>query len=230
MYLSLLRLNLANRQVHRDLADCQQMHRTIMSAFPTVAGARDPRAQMGVLYRIEKRRVGVQVFVQSQVRPDWSSLPDLYLMESAQTKDITDFMNGIQEGEMLRFRLRANPTYKQAQPGKKNSIRRAIRGEEAILQWLHRKAEAGGFALINLPFNPDLPDVRVTCESYRGARANGKRELGEIRFEPVVFDGVLRVTDAGRFRQTLKDGVGPSKAYGCGLLSVARFAVAEKVG
>ena len=37
----------------------------------------------------------------------------------------------------------------------------------------------------------------------------------------VRFDGLLRVTDAGDFRETLICGIGPGKAYGFGLLSIA---------
>ncbi|WP_197525167.1 type I-E CRISPR-associated protein Cas6/Cse3/CasE [Symbiobacterium thermophilum] len=33
------------------------------------------------------------------------------------------------------------------------------------------------------------------------------------------------MTDADRFRQTMTTGIGASRAYGCGLLSVARCAV-----
>jgi CRISPR system Cascade subunit CasE len=36
----------------------------------------------------------------------------------------------------------------------------------------------------------------------------------------VLFEGELRVVDADRFRQTLVEGIGPGKAYGCGLLSI----------
>ena len=37
-----------------------------------------------------------------------------------------------------------------------------------------------------------------------------------------MFDGRLVVTDAALFRQTLVQGIGSGKAFGFGLLSVAR--------
>jgi len=40
----------------------------------------------------------------------------------------------------------------------------------------------------------------------------------------VLFDGRLVVTDADRFRETLTAGIGSGKAYGFGLLSIARAA------
>lgn len=36
-----------------------------------------------------------------------------------------------------------------------------------------------------------------------------------------LFEGELRVTDAGAFRNGLAGGIGPGKAFGCGLLSLA---------
>ena len=37
----------------------------------------------------------------------------------------------------------------------------------------------------------------------------------------VLFDGLLRVTDTDAFLRTLVRGIGPGKAFGFGLLSVA---------
>lgn len=37
-----------------------------------------------------------------------------------------------------------------------------------------------------------------------------------------MFDGVLGVTDAEAFRVALREGVGPAKAFGFGLLSIRR--------
>jgi CRISPR system Cascade subunit CasE len=39
----------------------------------------------------------------------------------------------------------------------------------------------------------------------------------------VLFNGTLAVTDPERFRAALATGIGSGKAYGFGLLSVARL-------
>ena len=36
----------------------------------------------------------------------------------------------------------------------------------------------------------------------------------------VQFDGVLTVEDADRLRQSLQDGMGRAKGYGCGLMTL----------
>jgi CRISPR system Cascade subunit CasE len=43
-----------------------------------------------------------------------------------------------------------------------------------------------------------------------------------MTFGDVVFEGRLRVGDAEAFRRALAVGIGSGKAYGFGLLSVAR--------
>jgi len=39
----------------------------------------------------------------------------------------------------------------------------------------------------------------------------------------VRFDGLLRITDPDAFRATLIRGIGPAKAFGCGLMLVRRI-------
>src|SRR3989442_163559 len=85
VYLSRLILDPRNRAVHRDLGDCQQMHRTVLGAFPQGdPGRGGPRSQLGVLYRVEtdSRRERIEVLVQSRLAPDWSRLPAGYLLDT----------------------------------------------------------------------------------------------------------------------------------------------------
>ena len=44
-----------------------------------------------------------------------------------------------------------------------------------------------------------------------------------IFYRTVSFDGVLRITDAARFRDAFAKGIGPGKAYGLGLMMLARM-------
>src|SRR5690606_23959414 len=56
--------------------------------------------------------------------------------------------------------------------------------------------------------------------------ASFKRRSRTVTIRRVQFDGVLAVTDADQFRSTLTQGVGPAKAYGCGLLTLAPLTAA----
>ena len=120
MYLSRLVLDPRSREAGRDLGDVYQMHRTIMSAFPQVNEQREARADLAVLHRldIDQRGERIALLVQSGEEADWSCLPDGYLFNPAgeghnpATKSISDALAAFRKGQVLRFRLRANPTKK----------------------------------------------------------------------------------------------------------------------
>jgi len=235
MFLSRLQLNMHNRAVRRDLADCQELHRTLMAAFPhtKVRAARD---EFGLLYRLEfAARSGLATaIVQSASEPNWGQLPSGYLLEAENNpacKPVNGSYSSLMAGQRLAFRLRANPTYKtgtrrkDAEGGKSNGKRIEIRGEENQIAWLHRKADQHGFRLVGVRIRPEVADVRARPES----KVIGWREVNDdsapkrqLTFAAVVFEGLLEITDADKFKQTLADGIGSGKAYGFGLLSVAQ--------
>ncbi|MFE0422314.1 type I-E CRISPR-associated protein Cas6/Cse3/CasE [Streptomyces sp. NPDC058953] len=67
---------------------------------------------------------------------------------------------------------------------------------------------------------PDpLREVRVTARHRHSFKKNGKGP--GVTFQSATFEGRLRVTDPALFTARLLDGIGPSKAYGCGLLTLA---------
>ena len=117
MYLSRLILNPHNQKVRRDIRNCQEFHRTVMSAFPDIPES-EARRSLGVLYRIEtdQNSGSVRTYVQSCKQPDWSSLPPDYCLrsvsENPSVKQIDDNFDGISNGTVLFFRLRANTTKK----------------------------------------------------------------------------------------------------------------------
>ncbi len=237
-FLSRLFLNPRNRDVRRDLADCHDLHRTLLSAFPQ-AQTKPARDEFGLLYRVEinPRSGAVAAIVQSQITPDWRELPDGYLLDGENNpacKAVDGAYGALCEGRQLIFRLRANPTRKidtKTKPdGKKNNGKRVeIRGEENQIAWLQRKAEQHGFRLLSVSVNPGVANVRITPENkvfgWRGSDSDGQSYNGNTKrrltFGAVLFEGSLEITDAEKFRQTLADGIGSGKAYGFGLLSIA---------
>ncbi len=225
MYLSRLILDPRSRDARHDLANLYEMHRTLLCGFPAEPEPTDFRQKHGVLYRIDAdARSGVPVvLVQSVTEPDWSPLAarPRYLLREPECKDIRESIDGLTTGSCLAFRLRANVTLRTCrnEDGTKGHPRRVpLRRAEECLDWLRRKAAQGHFELLPLLVNPDLPDVRVVPEQDIEA----KRGKGSMKFGSVLFEGRLRIADAGEFRNTMRRGIGPAKAFGFGLLSVAR--------
>lgn len=248
LYLSRLTLNPRDRRVQRELADCQALHRRVMTGFPGDA-ERGPRERYGVLYRVDSQlRAGrITLLVQSEMAPDWSALPQGYLTRPPEVKPIEDAYAQLTTGADVVFRLRANPTRRihqdavgtDGKPDAKACKRVELRTEEEQLGWLRRKGEEGGFALLRVVARPDqdaarfqaaygdvpvreedVPAVQASANAKVHGRRPGNRDM-RLTFGSVLFEGRLRVTDVERFRETIRRGVGPAKAYGFGLLSVA---------
>lgn len=151
-----------------------------------------------VLWRLETPTHGAPfVLVQSPAVPDWEVLGGRYL-RSAEIKVFTPLFKA-ERG--LYFRLRANPVV--TREGKRSGL-----PDEEKVGWLTRKAELGGFKLLG---------GRVLETGFVKARRKG----ATVMLSVATFEGALSVVDEVRFREVLEQGIGPAKAFGMGLLSVA---------
>jgi CRISPR system Cascade subunit CasE len=206
MFLSRLVPDYHDRGVRRDLANPYELHRTLLRAFPDAAAGGPGR----MLYRVELPRGEVAfLLVQSEKEPGWARLPAGYLA-ACRTKSLHDV--AFHAGQRLAFRLRANPTKragKSAPDPRWAGKRVGLWREEDQAAWLVRKGAGGGFRV-------DSAGFRVIPEGKVLARRAGQA----LQFQSVRFEGVLEVTDPGRFLATLAEGVGSGKGLGFGLLSV----------
>ncbi|MFJ2110332.1 MULTISPECIES: type I-E CRISPR-associated protein Cas6/Cse3/CasE [unclassified Streptomyces] len=66
--------------------------------------------------------------------------------------------------------------------------------------------------------NP-LREVRITDRQRHSFTKGGNGP--RVTFHSATFEGRLRITDPTAFTTRLLEGIGPSKAYGCGLLTLA---------
>lgn len=213
MYLSQLILNPRSRQVRSEVSQPYEMHRTLLKAFPDQAQGGPGR----VLFRLESQdspaQARLKLLVQSDREPDWRCLiekPD-YL---AQSPDFKQFEPAFQPGQRLHFRLRANPTVKRMFPGVDKSKRIGLYKEEEQRDWLARKGEEGGFALLGVTV---IAEGKVGGKIYRSEEESHSLNLLAVRFE-----GLLQVTDPAKFLEMVQQGIGSGKGLGFGLLSLAR--------
>ena len=141
-----------------------------------------------------------------------------------QTKVLPTFENG----DRLRFALRANPVIRRKRDDGRTvkidpimdrlhplpqSERRAQRMEiaaEVSEDWLRRLGEGSGYHL-----------EACALMSYRQDSVP-RKGASRARFSVVELEGVLTVTDAAAFRDRLKQGFGASRAWGCGMMLVRR--------
>ena len=221
MYLSRLILNLRSRQVRSELSRPYEMHRTLLRAFPTgkVHTNRTEEDATGLLFRLDEdaRTGNLQLLAQSQLLPDWTYLAatDYLLPAVPGNPGIREVSLQFQAGQLLAFRLRANPT-KRLSAGKSNKGKRVgIYDEEAQLAWLARKGEQHGFRLLQTQVSRDGKFKQAQAISAQ----NGAHDL---ELFSVQFDGVLQVSDPAALVRSVGAGIGSGKAFGFGLLSLAR--------
>ena len=171
------------------------------------------------LFRHESAVRGERFYVQSDVPP--LDGHNIFAVESK------PFQPHLTKGMFLYFSLRANPVITRS--GKRSDVmmdakyqakQKGIPAEQhwplqiiAANNWLRRQGEQHGFML------PDKQDYVVSYQQQRFSRLTGERP---ISFGSVDFAGLLRVDDVTRFSHALRNGVGKSKALGCGLMLIRR--------
>jgi CRISPR system Cascade subunit CasE len=149
------------------------------------------------------------------------------VFENPSVKDLDAQLAAIREGQILRFRLRANPTKKvdtkTGTDGKRRNGRRfALTSEADRLAWLSRKGEQHGFELGTVSQSGKLLDLLDVSEGKSvGYRQGAPEGHGRVTFGSCVFEGTLRVTRSEDFKRAIGAGIGSGKAFGFGLLSVA---------
>lgn len=204
MYLTRLTLDPRSVQARRDLTDAYDMHRTLVRAF--VADEQGTPSRF--LWRLEPGAnpwASPTILVQSREPGNWDAQQALpgYLQRPAESKTL-DLDALIQSQQQYRFRLLANPTVTRA--GK----RYGLMGETEQLAWLERQGERHGF---------QVKSALVSTSDLLDSRRKGS---APIMVQRACFEGLLQVSRADDVRQALINGIGPAKAFGCGLLSLAR--------
>lgn len=189
-------------------------HRILWRLFPDHPA--EPRRasgepRQGFLFRIEDNRPGrpVRILVQSRSHPVPAT--GVTLIASREIRPHPS------SGQRLAFLLTANPvkTITDAQTADKphkarETCRVPLIKEEDQRNWLARKlAGAAEIDVVNL-----LPHQPIFFG--RGKQAG--------KLVPLTFEGVLTVREPAALVDLLENGVGPAKAFGCGLMLVRRYA------
>lgn len=192
--------------------------------------ARD--ADHNFLFRIDPQPGGSPVIlVQSALKPNWD-----YAFQNASyllacPSEVKEFEPDFQPGQSLRFRLVANPIKRltknslerDGQPVAEKWVGKRIPvPADQLYEWLTRQAAPAGFSLLK-ESTTILPGYIYFRKhgNQREEESEGKQKDTGHRLRSVRYDGILHVTDTVRFRQALIEGIGPGKAFGFGLLSVA---------
>jgi len=184
----------------------------IAASFPSPL---DSEAVKRHLWRVDKLGYSLFVLVTSPNKPDFSHLIEQIGWPASeqnwQTAPYDPFLTHLKQGQQWQFRLRANPTYSKKDvegPGKRGKI---IPCEtiDAQKAWLEVRMMKHGVT---------LNGFELTSREVNRFDRNGRT----ITLNTATFEGILTVVDPDLLREAMIYGIGRAKAYGCGLLTLAR--------
>lgn len=231
-WLTRLLLNPRSRAVQRDLRNVADLHRTVMKLVPDGLGEA-PRAQAGVLFRLEVDGAGEPVLlVQSRTHPSTDRLPADYAR--AEIRPMDALLTALRPGLLVRYRLAANAVQRCGRNSTAGRWKQAIplHGPEADKWWTDR-ATASGLAvrtLVSRSVDPaatwhpsaagSIPAPTSSADASIKSRGRAHTDR-RIERAVTLFEGSASVTDPSALSAMLLTGIGRSKSYGCGLLSLA---------
>ena len=100
---------------------------------------------------------------------------------------------------------------------------------DAGAKWLSSRCESNGFWIDQekLVVSRYLQHKIEKKQHKKGfSRDIDKKKASDtidIKFSTLDLEGILKVVDPELFKASLFKGIGPSKAFGCGLMLVKRF-------
>lgn len=244
-YLSRIRINPLRAESRKLLANPRSLHGAVMG------GVADRPTEERVLWRLDSdnpRRP--MLFVLTDSKPDWTHIiesagwPDAE-GEHAAVRDYTPLLAQIAIGREFAFRLTANPVQNASTPVKPSAVQteRKQRGQQRShrighrtaaqqLRWFLDRTQRWGFHVpeartdapapgLTVEEGEDRParEVRITARDRLSFAKNGRGM--PVVLHTATFEGRLQVTDPQLLIERLLGGIGPAKAYGCGLLTLA---------
>jgi len=184
-----------------------EIHRELWRLFPD-----RPDDMRNFLFRVEKqkKRIGTEILMQSMQEP-------MKADTTCHIIAVREYDLSLKKGQRFRFRLRANPIKKINdekgrinRKGETKKCRVPLINEEEQKVWLEHKL-ANICSLETLIINREVP---LYFHKHKEQRSG--------KFLTVLFDGFLGIEYPIAFVDMVKKGIGPAKAFGCGLLSLAR--------
>ncbi|WP_194927764.1 type I-E CRISPR-associated protein Cas6/Cse3/CasE [Catenulispora pinisilvae] len=246
-YLSKIRINPMRQKSRILLANPQHIHAMIQAGI-----AQQPVAERTLWRLDDDDQRAPNLLILTGTRPDWNHIveqagwPDAdgehYLI-----RPYEPLLQIAAVGREFAFKITASPVQNTTTPDKltpAQETRRAAEGDRrrgyrighrtaaAQTKWFLERAPRLGFTIPELVLDVDrpVPDMRIVRRESRKFTKGRDGHKHTVRIETATFEGRLKITDAEVFRHTLLAGIGPSKAYGCGLLTLASIGAGRRPG
>ena len=208
MYISRVEIDLNNRQKIRDLTHLGAYHNWVEQSFPD---ENSKKIRSRKLWRIDYLFGKSYLLIVSNSKPDLKALEKYGVDKTGQTKDYDKFLDSLQEGQTMRFRVCLNPVVAKSED--KNSKRGRLYPCYKIedqSSFLKSRSLKNGFEINN-------EDFSIVERSHKLLKKKGMKN---IRLNQVTYEGKLKIIDIDKFKKILTQGMGREKAYGFGMMTV----------
>ncbi len=271
MYLSQLLIDTGGnpdrpRPGRKWLGNIYNVHRRLCMAFPQFKRDDDPNflqpfdpgqykhPDRPFLFRVDNNINGdasrAFIIVQSELPPDWEwcfhNAPDFL----AAPPQIREYDPNFTAGQLLRFRIRINPSVKRVDAKKEEKIKcdKAEKQEEyaqpkqnkrvaftwdsettpddAMADWFIAKSSGKGFTpqkteLLQLSWVYGSKPYPVNVQPKQNGQGYWREhEYHQMRYRSALMEGFLCVDEPHLFLESLRGGIGSARSMGFGLLSV----------
>ena len=226
MYLTRAYLNPRRRGAIRLLGNPQRLHAAVLAGFPPLpAGER-------VLWRLDTDKPSQPIlWIVSPYQPDLTHLTEQAGWPASdapqwETRPYKSLLKRLDTGQRYAFRLTANPTrtLPPTEPGARGKrVEHVTVAHQTV--WLLAQAHRAGFRVLanstHLP-GTEEPALQLQLRDRGKISFTKKDHNGTITIARVTYEGMLEVTDPEALRGALTAGIGRARAYGCGLLTLAK--------
>lgn len=219
MYLSRVEIDFDNRMKTRKLTHLGAYHDWVERSFPNdfESGNRTRK-----LWRIDRLNDKYYLLIVSENKPvivsednpEKEGLERYGVSGTGQVKDYDEFLNSIEAGKKMRFRVKLNTVKSDSHEGEKAGLKRGrlfpIVNQEDLVRFLIDRSEKNGFKVEENDF--------VVVE--KGFEKLQKKNMKPLDLAMATYEGNLVVTDKEKFIKALTEGIGKKKAYGFGMMTV----------
>ena len=241
MFLTKIDLDPARRLARKYLGSPQVMHAVVLKA----TGGDDGSGPGRVLWRADRGPATTTLYLLSPSEPDCTQI--VAEAGAAGTRSLTldysPFLATLDAGQVWAFRLTANPSYAAPRGPEVRGKRFGHVTVEQQRRWLGFElvpvsgaaaddAASGNVAVADsaAATGADADAVAASASvvvvrrerPVFGRRNPDRDRRDRVTINRTVYEGVARVTDPDALRRALVAGIGRSKAYGCGLMTLAR--------
>ena len=213
MFLTRFEMNSARRDAKKLLGSPQAMHAAVLSSFPST---REPSAGR-VLWRVDESGPHTWLYIVGPHHPDLAHLVEQAgwpTIDTVRTRPYGPLLDSLEKGARWGFRLTANPTRSTRIGDSTRSQRVGHVTAQQQTDWFLERATSWGITLPETEYGP-----AVVVHNRKTWQFN--RKGARVTIATATFDGEFIIEDPEQVRMSLSAGIGPAKAYGCGLMTLA---------